>query len=628
MKRSSMARMLAFMVVISFCGCRPVPTQLIQESETDNSGSMSTPMQNNSPTPSASSLPASMTLGPVLTGSGEVDREGLYYQDFFENKDTSPVDDSYFSIPESAAMPEVVFEGRLRFGVGENTGYEVIRDDLNYASSVKRFEIPDFDIQFVQDASYLIPVTQGLVYTGHPFWNYIIGPGRIWKENGDNGFARAAFPFTLVERNQNCTHNGVMSFLFDGENVSLVRYQITQETCLYFKFDLWGQTVAEYSSETIPNSKEIADAHRNEVNNRLPTHPLSQLEVDFSTSHVNLDRFGAGITKTDLTAYGFVINGFNYISKCNTRYGEYAFCESLRLPSYSTAKSAFAGIALMRLGQKYGSEVYDLLIKDYVPETALSEGDWSLVTFKNALDMATGNYNQVSNDADEESQTMITFLDYSETRDEKVRAALRFRNQSPPGKVWVYHTSDTFLLTLAMNNYLIQQEGSKADIFNLVRDEVFIPIGLSAGSLTTLRTDNDPAGIPFGGYGLFWTMDDIAKVSLLLNVNDGKVNEVQILEPGLLHEAMQQNPENRGLNTTGVPIFKYNHGFWAKEWTPSVSRNFTCSFWTPFMSGYGGITVALMPNGTTYYYFSDNNEYFWYDAIVESNKLKPMCDGS
>jgi hypothetical protein len=79
------------------------------------------------------------------------------------------------------------------------------------------------------------------------------------------------------------------------------------------------------------------------------------------------------------------------------------------------------------------------------------------------------------------------------------------------------------------------------------------------------------------------------------------------------------------LNTSGVPTFKYNNGFWAREWTPSQARQYKCTFWTPFMSGYGGISVVMMPNGSIFYYFSDNNEFSWYDAVNESNKISPMC---
>jgi CubicO group peptidase (beta-lactamase class C family) len=173
-----------------------------------------------------------------------------------------------------------------------------------------------------------------------------------------------------------------------------------------------------------------------------------------------------------------------------------------------------------------------------------------------------------------------------------------------------------------MNNFLIQQEGRTADIFNMVRDEVYIPLGLSAGALTTLRTDNSPSGTPFGGYGLFWTHDDIAKIALFINNQNGNLDGYQLLEPTLLSMTLQRNSEIRGLNTTGYPVFKYKDGFWAKEWT---GRQYSCSFWTPFMSGFGGITVVLMPNGAIYYYFSDGNEFSWYEAVDEANKIKPMC---
>ncbi len=75
-------------------------------------------------------------------------------------------------------------------------------------------------------------------------------------------YARLA-PFALVERNQNCVHNGEMTFVFSNTkspNVSRVRYQVTQETCLYLKFDLWGQLKATYVPGKIANSQALKDA--------------------------------------------------------------------------------------------------------------------------------------------------------------------------------------------------------------------------------------------------------------------------------------------------------------------------------------------------------------------------------
>jgi CubicO group peptidase (beta-lactamase class C family) len=607
-------------LVIPLSACGSVSPSLHSGTELN-----ATTMSTSRPMSTTFALSPSARMGAVLTGSGAVKRRLLTYDDLMTGSASGPVDDSAFALPEDAAQPVIDFEGRLQIPASTNSGSEVIRDDFHFAANPGRLQLPALDIQFVHDGSYLIPVRQGLVFSDNPNWNYIIGPGRIWLENDDHGYARASLPFALVERNQNCTHNGVMTFLFNGSSLSKVRYQITQETCLTFKFNLWGQADATFTPQHIPEAATLTAAHAAEVANRLPTRPVAALSNDYPDGNVDLSAFTRGITREHLTAYGLVIGGINYVSDCRTRYGEYAYCESMRLPSYSTAKSAFAAIALLRLGQKYGTAVYRLLIKDYVPEAASAAGDWSKVTFGDALDMSTGNYAESGFEVDEAGPIMTAFLDQSESYADKIQQAFRFPNQMPPGRIWVYHTSDTFIVTRAMNNYLVQQEGQGADIFNFVRDEVYLPLHLSAGALSTLRTDNNPGGLPFGGYGLFWTQDDIAKIALLLNDRQGKIDGRQVLEPGLLAASMQRDPHDRGLNTTGMPVYKYRNGLWAREWTPSENQMVDCTFWTPFMSGYGGISVVLIPNGSNYYYFSDNNEFTWYEAVNAANQLKPIC---
>jgi hypothetical protein len=414
-----------------------------------------------------------------------------------------------------------------------------------------------------------------------------------------------------------------MTFLFNETSVSKVRYQVTQETCAYFKFNMWGQLAGNYSPHTIINAAGVRARYAAEVANRLPLKPISALADDYPGAGIKPAVFGSGITPADMTFYGVLFNGTNYVGGCATRFGVYAFCEDMRAPSYSTAKSAFASLALMRLGRKYGTDVYSMLIRDYVPETASSAGIWSNVTFENAIDMATGNYRQPGDESDESSASMDAFF-LAETTIDKMTAALVFPHQASPGSFWNYHTSDTFILARAMNNYLQAQPGSSADIFNMLRSEVYDRIHLSAG-VSTLRTGNSAAGVPLGGYGLFWTPDDIAKIAKLLNNDHGAVAGEQLLDESMLADAMQKNPAERGLDTTGLETFKYQHAFWAKQITPAEFRQFKCSFWVPFMSGYGGITVAMLPNGVTYYYFSDNQEYNWYNAMLEANKLRPYC---
>ncbi len=88
---------------------------------------------------------------------------------------------------------------------------------------------------------------------------------------------------------------------------------------------------------------------------------------------------------------------------------------------------------------------------------------------------------------------------------------------------------------------------------------------------------------------------------------------------------MQRDAADRGLTTNGSVPFKYNNQFWGKQFTPTEFPQLTCSFWTPFMSGYGGITVAMAPNGATYWYFSDNSEFAWSGAVLETGKINPLC---
>jgi len=47
--------------------------------------------------------------------------------------------------------------------------------------------------------------------------------------------------------------------------------------------------------------------------------------------------------------------------------------------------------------------------------------------------------------------------------------------------------------------------------------------------------------------------------------------------------------------------------------------------WIPFLSGYGGISVALFPNNSVYYVFSDGGHFEWAKAAVESNNIRRYC---
>ncbi|MCP4542196.1 MAG: serine hydrolase [Chloroflexi bacterium] len=550
--------------------------------------------------------------------TGNVNRTILTYDELMNGFDyNSPIDDGAFAMPDGAALSEHVFDGRLElFGEDTAGGFEVVQGDTDLEPET--MHIPEFDFEFVQSGDYLIPVQRGLIIADHPNWNYIIGPGRIWKENGDQGYSRASFPFALTWKGGNATFNGVMTFLFDGENVSNVWYQITQETTTSLRANFWGVLEASYHPEPVENGDKVRDAFAQELADRFPTKPIEQLAVDYPG--IDASKFTRGVTPEHITMYGFVINGVNYVGECRTRFGQYAYCEYIRATSYSTAKSAFVSVALMRLAQKYGLDVADLLINDYAPEYANSPGNWDAVTFGHTIDMATGNYESSGRMVDEDGAQMGEYWS-TQPYAERIAAAFNWPHATDPGTRWVYRTSDTFILTRALHNYLQSQEGPDADIFQFVVDEVYGPLKIGPGAHTTMRTaDDDWQGQPEGGYGLWWIQDDIAKIATLLN-NGGKIDGEQILHPDMLADAMQHDPDDRGVDIGRG--WKYNNAFWAQEYTEA--SGFDCDVWVAEMQGVSGNAVILMPNGSTYYYFSDNREFTWDSAVRESNKIISHC---
>lgn len=575
--------------------------------------------------------------GDPVVGKGDVSRTLLAYSELFSDvSPSSPVDDNAFALPTNAAMPKEEFEGRLELVHPESSGgFAKVFDFLNLTGDADSpwKHLPTFSFEFVQNGSYLIPARQGLIFTGDPSWNYIIGPGRVWSENGDPGYTRASFPFALVERSQNCVHNGEMMFLFSNTKparISKVRYQITQETCFYMKFDMWGQLSATYTPYKVANSAELKNDEAAEIAHRIPRKPFAALATDFPGSGLDLNGFFKTVKlKKDITTYGLYINGINYVGNCLTRYGEYAFCEEMRLPSYSTAKSAFASVAMMRLGQLYGSRVYSQLIRDFLPESRLG-GDWSKVTFDNTLDMATGNYVSAKFHSDEDGPQEVAFLE-TESYDKKIAAAFApFPHNADPGTTWVYQSHATFIVTQAMTGFLQKQKGGD-DLFNLVRDSVYKPIHWSKGGLTTIRTDNSETGRPSGYFGLFFIQDDVVKIGRFLNEGQGEIDGKQVLDPDRVRESIFRNPNSLGLpvpdqgNGTLTGSYHYNNAFWSKHMTPGEFHQYTCDFWVPFMSGFGGISIVLLPNDAVYYVFSDGNEFNWYNAVHEISKLKPYC---
>jgi hypothetical protein len=90
----------------------------------------------------------------------------------------------------------------------------------------------------------------------------------------------------------------------------------------------------------------------------------------------------------------------------------------------------------------------------------------------------------------------------------------------------------------------------------------------------------------------------------------------------MFSKAMQVDPSDRGA-VAGSKSLRFKHGFWA--WNAASSLGCAKEKWLPFMSGYGGISVVLLPDGDVYYYLSDGGVFRFAEVLQHLNKTHSIC---
>lgn len=513
-------------------------------------------------------------------------------------------------------------EGRIRISAGSAPGFHVFRDRFGDASANAGAaqHLPPFDFEFVQDGDRLLPVSRGPIGGPHANWEWVLEPGRVWEQPGEDGYLRASIPFALQERNANCLHYGALTFAWrpDGAT-SQAAVQVAGETCAYFSFDLTGFVRVLYEPRSVRARDAVVSAFHAEVVGRMPVFPIGQLARDFAGADPSQFGSALDIDPSDMTAFGFVIDGKHYASGCQTRSGSYPDCDVLPLPSYSTAKSLVAGLASMRL-ELLAPGSMATRIADVVPEC---KGEtWADVSLSDALNMATGNFGAAGADADEAADVTWSFLRADNHAAKIAQACSAWTRKAKPGTRFAYHTSDTYILGTALNAIWRKQTSASADFYaDLLADPVWRPLGLSPDIMSTRRT-YDRVAQPFAGYGLTLHRDDVAKLTMFLNDGHGVLNGKPLLDERMLKSAMQRDPANRGV-PAGDPAFRYRNGFWA--WNATSYLHCARETWIPFMSGFGGITIAMFPNNSAYYYYSDGGVFAWGRAAAEANRIRKFC---
>lgn len=513
------------------------------------------------------------------------------------------------------------FNGRLQLKtVSQQNYFDLQLDTLSLVRAGRPGidQLPPFDFEFVQDGGYLVPVSTGPVRNDHNWWEYVFGTGQVWDESRDQSWSRAAIPFALKERREDCTHNGVLTFLFRNTgDVSKVAFQVTSQTCSYLQFEMAGLLPATYEPGQSSGHDQVVSAARKQRQSRLAVRSIANIDADYEVA--DPAAFGSvdEIRPEDMTLFGFLIDDVHYASDCSSRYGNYPFCDEMAIPSYSTAKSIVGGLGLMLLEKAYPGSA-GTPIAALVPEC---DQGWQDVSIEHALDMTTGHFGSPELHGDEIAATNGRFFlsDHAGKIDVACNA---FPRKAAPGTHLSYHTWDTYLAGVAMNGVLRKQRGPDADFFDdLLVTGIFEPLMLSPMAANTRRT-YDAERQPYTGFGLTLLRDDLAKLARFIGQMDGRIGDADPLYRPLFDAVKQRIPDDAGL-VAELDTIRYNNGFRSFD----VSSYLGCEnpAWVVVLSGFGGIIVAIMPNDTAYYYVSDGGDFRYLTAVRESHRIRPLC---
>ena len=575
-------------------------------------------------------------MAPALMSPDASAREALSHDDLMTRSIDAPhpVNNRFFLPPDDARDARHRFSGAIVIPdhamVSEPS--EVLPREL---VGKKTQLFPGLALEFVSHDGNLIPVDRGLLVAdgSDSYWQIQISPGRVWSEDGDEGMSRASFPFLLTSIIENESYNGVATFLYDHESVSSLRYQIVHHLSPFMiqtRFTAAGHTPVGYRPATVDSAALIADFEQ-EMSDRLAWREWSDLEEEYGAEL--FANFDSGIDPALTLTSGLVIDGEVYVRAMNTPFGPYPYPREMRHGVWSVTKTAAGMLTLMRLAEKYGDEILDYKIKDYLDVTAEHDG-WENVTFRNAMSMATGigtgtlnvtpnriGTGDASNPANNAGIDDYMAWYLAPTLEEKLDEVFSIPSYPwGPGEHARYRDRDIFAAAAATESLLRSREGPEADLWQMMVDEVYRPIGIRHISMTRTR-EPEGLGTPILAWGIYVSIDDIAKIAMLIQ-NGGKHEGNQLLSREGLAEALYET-DVRGLPTGEHNVHgakSYHLTLWQEPYVTESGK----TVYAPRMSGYGGNIVQMMPNGIIGFRFGNGGDVPLEQMTIVADKIRPF----
>jgi len=475
---------------------------------------------------------------------------------------------------------------------------------------------PAFSLPVAVRGEWLVPLERDLILSGRgaggnggSFWNVIANPGRAWSEPGDGGYSRASFPFTFTDNYVGQARNGLATFVFNENEASPAAIQITQETAPneeYLRTDFSARVPVTLDPTCPAEAERIVDEFERELAARLPVRPWSALP-DAARSQATARN---GFADTDLSAVALLLDGQLYQQEVATRSGPHPFPEWMRHGVYSVTKTMGLGLSMFYLAGRYGDDIFDERIVDYVPELAGHPG-WQGVTFHHTLNMVTGVV------GGERGAQIGPFVQARSAAARLAAIAALPDAPAPPGAEFAYYSTHAFVLSQAMNNYVRAREGSGADYWTMVRQDVLAPLGIPRLPVQRSFEADGSLGTPIMAWGSYPDVDAAAKVAQLLQ-DEGFHGDLQLLSRTKVREALRR---------TGVrayPTSAASEEYLHSVWTVRTDTG-TCTLDVPLMSGYGGNHVLMMPSGLSLVRFMDAGDYEVVYAVRAAETYRSSC---
>ena len=210
---------------------------------------------------------------------------------------------------------------------------------------------------------------------------------------------------------------------------------------------------------------------------------------------------------------------------------------------------------------------------------------------------------RVSRYVEADSTALARRISRAQTIHEKLHLIAAFGNYPwGPGEVFRYRSSDTILLTIAMDRLIKNKEGQSASLWRFFTREVLNPIGITRMPILHTKEPRGTSGIPLLDTGMLPTLDEVAKLAKLLR-DGGRHHGMQILSATKLGEAFGKTMSS-GL-TTGWRIADGETYYHMSLWLHPFRANSGRLMRIPAMSGHGGNYVIIMPNNIIVFRFAD-----------------------